>query len=109
MKLALPKIIPALAYGFNSSTTAGYFPKHFGESITILLRKPNKLDYSIPKMYRQIALFNTMGKIMQLIIAICLNFSMESHKLLTRSHISEHNCTLPENTLHFIKKKISFV
>ena len=44
IKIGLPTIMPALAWVFNSSIMAGYCPKHFRESITVMLRKPNKPD-----------------------------------------------------------------
>lgn len=97
IKLALPTIMPALVWIFNSSITTGYCPKHFRESITVSLCKPNKPDYSIPKAYRPIALLNTMGKVMESIIATRLSFATEAHNLLPRSHFGDRRGTSPEH------------
>lgn len=48
----------------NQSLQLGHYPTHFRSLTTIVLRKPGKDDYSIPKVYRPIALLNTIGKAM---------------------------------------------
>lgn len=98
--------MPALVWIFNSSITTGYCPKHFRESIIISLRKPNKPHYSIPKAYRPIALLNTMGKVMESIIATRLSFATETHNLLPRSHFGGRRGTSSEHALHFIMERI---
>lgn len=54
---------------FNQSIQLGYCPAHFRGSLTAVLRKPGKDNYTKPKAYRPIALLNTMGKIMDAIIS----------------------------------------
>ena len=34
----------------------------FGYSVKVVLRKANRPDYSLPKLYRPIALLETLGK-----------------------------------------------
>ena len=61
-------ITPDLNRIFNSSLHLGYYPRHFRDSITMVLRKPagqEQKDYSLPKSYRPIALFNTISKILE--------------------------------------------
>jgi hypothetical protein len=55
-------LLPHLHRLFNACLQIGYCPAHFRESITVVLRKPGKDDYTQPKSYRPIALLNTLGK-----------------------------------------------
>ena len=82
LKAAKQLISPALAAAFQACLTLGYFPRHFKNTTTIVLRKPGKKDYSLPSSYRPIALENTMGKVLEKILAKRLTDTLESHNLL---------------------------
>ncbi|KFY28958.1 hypothetical protein V491_00241 [Pseudogymnoascus sp. VKM F-3775] len=58
-------LLPSLHRLFNACLQLGYCPAHFKETITVALRKPGKDDYSQPKLYRPIALLNTLGKALE--------------------------------------------
>ena len=62
-------IAPILLVLFNWSLSLGYYPDQLKESATVVLKKPGKDDYSSCKSYRPIALLNTMGKLLETIIA----------------------------------------
>ncbi|CAF4901386.1 unnamed protein product [Pieris macdunnoughi] len=47
----------------NKCLEAGYFPNKWKEAVTIVLRKPAKVDYGDPKSYRPIGLLPILGKI----------------------------------------------
>ncbi|KAI3527139.1 zinc knuckle [Colletotrichum filicis] len=53
----------------------------------VVLRKLGKDNYIVPKVYRPIALLNTVGKIMDAIIARRLSYFAEIHRLLLDSHM----------------------
>ena len=57
--------------------------------MTIVLRKPGKDDYTIPKAYRPIALFNIIGKLMDSIIVKRISYMTEIYQLLPSTHIRE--------------------
>ena len=44
------------------------------KAIGVILKKPNKEDYSIPKSYRVISLLNYLGKISEKIVATRLAY-----------------------------------
>ncbi|KAF8693924.1 hypothetical protein AX14_002235 [Amanita brunnescens Koide BX004] len=71
LKLALsfPDTDLALATLFNKICFTGTWPQHFKESVSVIIPKPNKPDYTIPKAYRPIALLNTLGKLLTKILA----------------------------------------
>ncbi len=87
LKLALEALLPHFYRIFNACFTMRYYPSHFKTSVTIVLRKPaGKRDYTQVKSYRPIALFNTMGKIFETIMAHRLSYMTEVHQLLSTTH-----------------------
>ncbi|KIM27683.1 hypothetical protein M408DRAFT_39661, partial [Serendipita vermifera MAFF 305830] len=49
---------------FNGIMSMGYYPITWRTSTTVVLRKPGKPAYDVPKAYRPIALLNTLGKLL---------------------------------------------
>ena len=94
---------------FNSSLHLGYYPRHFQDLITIVLRKParqEQKDYSLPKFYRPIALLNTISKILELVIARRISFLVEKYQLLPKLHIGGKKGRSTKKALHDIVEKI---
>lgn len=81
-----PTLRPILAPLFNALLRLNYHPAQWRQSTTIVLRKPGKPDYSIPKAYRPIALQDTLSKVMESVIARRLSSWAESHQLLPATH-----------------------
>ncbi|KAI3534405.1 reverse transcriptase [Colletotrichum abscissum] len=106
LQVARPWITSHLARIFNQSLRLGYCPQHFRKSTTVVLRKPGKDNYTVPKAYRPIALLNTVGKIMDAIIARRLSYLAETHGLLPDSHMGGRRCRSTEHALHQIVDKI---
>jgi ribonuclease HI len=67
---------------FNASVNLGYHPKQWRSAKIVVLRKPGKPDYSIPGAYRPISLLNTLGKLLEAVIAKRLSHLAEKHGLL---------------------------
>ncbi|KAI0994438.1 hypothetical protein K3495_g13742, partial [Podosphaera aphanis] len=76
---SLSKVLTDL---FNACISQGYHPSKFKESITVVLRKPQKPSYDTPKAYRPIALLNTMGKLLEKLVANRISRAAESYNLL---------------------------
>ena len=106
LKTVLSHIVSALNWIFNTNLTLKYCLKHFRKNIIISLRKSNKFDYFILKAYRSIILFNTMNKIMKVIMTNRLNYATEKHEFLSRNQFESRQKILIEHVLHFITKKI---
>ncbi|KAJ3552838.1 hypothetical protein NPX13_g11022 [Xylaria arbuscula] len=106
LREALPWIKIHLTRIYNHSLALGHCPEHFRESYTVVLRKPGKDNYTVPKAYRPIALLNTLGKIMDAIIAQRLGYLAEAHQLLPRTHIGGRRLKSTEHALHIIVEKI---
>ena len=66
----------------TASIKLGYHPKRWRGAKIVVLRKPGKPDYSIPGAYRPISLLNTLGKILEAVIARRLSHLAEKYGLL---------------------------
>ncbi|KAF8687864.1 hypothetical protein AX14_003632 [Amanita brunnescens Koide BX004] len=84
LALSLPDTDAALLAIFNRVCLTGLWPSCFKDSISVIIPKPNKPDYSIPKAYRPIALLNTMGKLLTKILANRLQHDAAQYGLLHR-------------------------
>ena len=91
---------------FNQSLRLGYCPAHFCELNTVVLRKPGKDSYTVPKSYRPIALINTIGKIMDAVVARRLSYLAEAHNVLPSTHMGGRKMRSTEHALYAVTKKI---
>lgn len=99
-------LTPHLTRVFNRSLRLSYCPEHFRQSTTVVLRKPGKTNYAAPKSYRPIALMNTIGKIMDAVVARRLSYLTEKHCALPATHIGGRKMRSTENALHLVTKQI---
>jgi ribonuclease HI len=70
---------------FTTSLNLSHHPKQWRSAKIVVLRKPAKPDYSIPGAYRPISLLNTLGKLLEAVVARRLSFLAEKHDLLPDS------------------------
>jgi ribonuclease HI len=99
-------LLPSLHTLFNACLQHGYCPTHFKDTITVVLRKPGKDDYTQPKAYRPIALLNTLGKVMDAIIANRLSYLADVHRLLPSRHTGGRKLTSTEHAMHLLLQRI---
>jgi len=81
-----------------------YDPWH--ESITVILCKPGKPDYLIPKAYRPIALLNTTAKLLSAIVADRMSYILEVHNLLPDTHFGGRPGHSTEDSLHLLENTV---
>ncbi|KAF7118717.1 hypothetical protein CNMCM5793_008337 [Aspergillus hiratsukae] len=67
---------------FTASVKLAYHPKRWRRAKIVVLRKPGKPDYSNPGAYRPISLLNTLGKLLEAVVARRLSYLAEKHSLL---------------------------
>ncbi|KAI3055668.1 hypothetical protein CBS147353_11278 [Aspergillus niger] len=67
---------------FRRSVDLGYYPNHWKQARIVVLRKPGKSDYSAPGAYRPISLLNTLGKILEAVMARRLSYWAKKYGLL---------------------------
>ena len=66
----------------NACIELEYWPSHFKLSITVIIPKPNKSTYNLPKLYCPIVLLNTIGKLFKKIIGEYLQFHTISNEFI---------------------------
>ena len=66
----------------NACIRVGHWPKHFKESLSVIIPKPGKPSYSAPKAFRPIVLLNTLGKLVEKMISNRLQFDMVAFDLV---------------------------
>ena len=102
----LPELLPCLLHLFNACWQGGHHPRAFRDSFTVVLRKPAKGDYTIPKSYRPIALLNTMGKALESIIATRISWAAEKYSLLPPTHVGGRKGLATDHAIHLIVEGI---
>jgi retron-type reverse transcriptase len=106
LKVAQESLVPILTTVFNSSLDLQYCPKAFKKSITVSLRKPGKSDCTEPKSYRPVALMNTLGKIMDTVLARQIQHITETCELLPHTHMGGRKNLSCEHAIHLLIEKV---
>lgn len=99
-------IAQPLRYLYNSCLRLHYLPQRFRESVTVTLRKPGRSDYGQLKSYRPVALLNTLGKVIEYIIAGWVSYAVEKHNLLPKQHTGGRRRASTEQAIHFLLERI---
>jgi hypothetical protein len=99
-------IVGHLEMIFNQSLRISHRPAHFRSSITVVLRKPDKDDYTTLKAYHPIALLNTMGKIMDAVLARRLSYLVGTYNVLPNTHLGGRKLRSTEHALYLIIERI---
>ena len=101
-KLCLENIIKIT----NIYIKVGYWPTHFKSSTTIIIPKPNKASYNMPKSFRLIVLLNMLDKLIEKVIGDRLQFHVISNNFIYQSQLGGLKYKSTTNTsivlIHFI-------
>ena len=65
----------------------GYWPSHFKRSTMIVISKPNKKLYNLPKVFRPIVLLNIVSKLIKKVIGERLQFNTASNEFIYPSQL----------------------
>ena len=65
----------------------GHWPTHFKLSSTIIIPKPNKPTYDHPKSFWPIVFLNTLGKLIEKVIAERLQFHVAKNNFIHSSQL----------------------
>ena len=71
----------------NSCFDLGHWPNFFKLLSTIIIPKPNKMSYNQPKVFQPIVLLNTLGKLIEKVIAERIQFTVTSNNLIHPSQL----------------------
>ncbi|KAF8670802.1 hypothetical protein AX14_005792 [Amanita brunnescens Koide BX004] len=75
-------VLDAMCLMFNKVCSSGSWPSWFTESLSVIIPKPKKVDYTVPKSYHPIALLNTTGTLLTKIIANRMQHDAAAFSLL---------------------------
>ncbi len=106
LKAVAEWLIPHLHTIFNAGLRNGYHPHAWKQAITLALRKPGKDDYTTPKAYRPIALLNTMGKLLELVIGRRLSELAETNGLLPDTQMGARKGRSAETVLQLLTEQV---
>jgi len=97
-------LIPHLGPVYHVTFRLGVYPTQWKDSVTIVLRKLAKPDYTVPGTHRPIALLNTITKVLSTCVAEDLGQMAEVHRLLPDNHFGCHPGRTTTDSLHFVTK-----
>lgn len=91
---------------FTASLTLGHCPQRWKTAKIVVLRKPGKTEYTSPSAYRPISLLNTLGKILEGVIARRLSYWVETHRLLPDTQFRARPGRNPEQAVLVLANSI---
>jgi len=100
-------LVPYMGPIFRATFSLRVYPDEWKRLSTIVLRKPGRPDYSIPKAYRPITLLDTMAKILSSCVADDLTYIAEEHNLLPQTHFGGRPGRSTIDSLHLLTKFIT--
>ncbi|KUM55456.1 hypothetical protein ACN42_g11818, partial [Penicillium freii] len=100
------RFVPFLTAIFDACIRIGHNPQHFQTSVTVTLRKAGPRDYRVPKSYRPVALLNTLGKILEAVVATRIAWCVEEYKLLPETHLGGRKGVSVDHTIQLILGKV---
>ena len=101
-----PVLIDRILPLFNATLQLNTYYDPWRESTTVIIRKPGKPDYSVPKAYRPIALLNTTAKLLSALIADRVSYVLETHNLLPSTHFGGRPGRSTTDSLHLLESTV---
>jgi hypothetical protein len=98
-----------LAKLFQDCPQRSYYLTPFCHSKTVVLRKPQKPAYKVAKAHRPIALLNTLGKVLEKILALHMSALAEEHHLLPVTQMGARLGQSTVTVLEMLTKQIRTV
>lgn len=99
-------LVPHLTHLFNTVITLDTYYEPWKRFTTVVLRKPGKPDYSVPKAFRPIALLNTMGKLLSAVVVERLTYTLEKYHLLPNTHFGGRPGRSTTDSLHLLEETV---
>lgn len=106
LKEAKTILIPYLAPIYRSTFHLNHYPAHWKVYDSLVLRKPGRTDYTVPKSYRPIVLLKTLGKPLSMAVAEDISYIVEKHDLLPKCHFGARPGRATTDAIHLLVKYI---
>ncbi len=99
-------LAPYLSDIFNVAIKLSHFFSGWKTFTTVVLRKPGKPSYEVPKAYRPIALLCTLGKLFTAIITEEVSRILENNNALPANHYGGRPCRTTTDAVHHLVYRI---
>ena len=97
------QLTPYLTQIFNAVFALNTYYDSWKDFTTVVLRKPGKADYTVPKAYRPIALLNTTCKLLTALVAQRTTDILERHNLLPNTHFGGRPGRTTTDSIHLLE------
>lgn len=104
--ILLLNLFSLIYISFTTCLLTGYCLIYFCLSITIVLQKLRKLNYTIAKAYQPIALLNFIKKALEFIIAKRMSYFAKTYGFLPPNHFRAYHSSLTKHALHYLIEKV---
>ena len=95
-----------LLHLYRAILTLGEYFDPWREFTTVVLRKPDKPNYELPKAYRPIALISTLAKVLTALVADNISKLVEQHNLLPKTHFGGRPGRTTTDAIHYLVHKV---
>jgi ribonuclease HI/exonuclease III len=95
-----------LLYIFRAILKLGKYYDPWRESTTVVLRKPGKPRYDVPKAYRPVVLLSTLAKVLTAIVAEDISQLAERHQLLPKTHFGGRPGRTTTDAIHYLVHRV---
>ena len=106
LKQVAELLMPYLIQIFRAVFRLGTYSDSWCTWDTIVLRKPGKPRYNVPKAHQPIALMNTIGKLLSAIVAEDITYMCERYGLLPDTHFGGRPGKSTSDVMHYLANKI---
>lgn len=94
---------------FQACAEQRYHPRAYKEAHIIPLKKPQKDDYTTPEAWRSIALWNTIGKVLESMMTTKMNYLTEQHWLILDTQMGGRRGKSTETALELLTEQVHTV
>jgi ribonuclease HI len=101
-----PLIQERLIRIYQAILNLGIYYDPWKDFTTVVLRKPSKPSYEVPKAYRPIALLSCLAKVLTSIVAETISNLVEIHQLLPKTHFGGRPGRTTTDAVHYLVNKI---
>ena len=99
-------ILGRLSSIYQAILNLGIYYDPWKDFTTVVLRKPGKPAYDVPKAYRPIALLSCMAKMLTSIVAETISNLVETYHLLPKTHFGGRPGRTTTDAIHYLIHKI---
>lgn len=106
LQQCVPLIHERLIRIYQAILNLNVYHNPWREFTTVVLRKPGKPSYVVPKAYRPIALLSTLAKVLTSLVAEIISNLVETYQLIPKTHFGGRPGQTTTDAIHYLVNKI---